>query len=194
MLPSFAANGFLPLGRHSLSVGEVEDMLVRAPDFQGSDTRQVLWDGLNNYLEPFFALEDLYADALDGRTLIHRVWLGGSFVSAKTDPGNIDATLLIDVEAERAVRGRPGSKWLTTAFQSRANMLRKFGVSPVRIGYQPVVHVFRPERFTAEERTYFMERGVWDDWWQRCRLPGQTDFSPSHESAAPARGYLEVRL
>ncbi|GAA2580417.1 MULTISPECIES: DUF6932 family protein [Streptomyces] len=176
MLPSFAANGFLPLGRYSLSVGEAEDMLVLAPEFLGSDTRWALWDGLNKYLEPFFALEDSYADALDGRTLIHRLWLGGSFVSAKTDPRNIDATLLIDVGAERAVRGRPGSKWLTTAFQSRAHMLRKFGVSPVRVGYRPV------------------GRGVWDDWWQRCRLPGHTDRSPSHESAAPARGYLEVRL
>ncbi|GAA3979233.1 hypothetical protein GCM10022384_30960 [Streptomyces marokkonensis] len=194
MLPSFAANGLLPPGRYSLSFGEAEDMLVRAPEFQGSDTRWALWDGLNNYLERFFALEDSYADALDGRTLIHRLWLGGSFVSAKTDPGNIDTTLLIDVEAKRAVRGRPGSKWLTTAFQSRESMLRKFGVSPVRVGYRPVGHVFRSEHFTAEERTYFMERGVWDDWWQRCRLPGHTDRAPSHESAAPARGYLEVRL
>ncbi|MGV9288036.1 DUF6932 family protein [Streptomyces sp. NPDC003719] len=194
MLPSFAANGFLPLGRYSVSFGEAEDMLVLAPEFLSSNTRWELWDGLNNYLERFFALEDSYAPVLGGRTLIHRLWLGGSFVSAKTDPGNIDATLLIDVGAERAVRGRPGSKWLTTAFQSRDNMLRKFGVSPVRVGYRPIGHVFRPENFTAEERTYFMERGVWDDWWQRCRLPGQADRSPSHESAAPARGYLEVRL
>ncbi|MEW1862772.1 hypothetical protein AB0399_20785 [Streptomyces sp. NPDC088194] len=194
MLPSFAANGFLPLGRYSVSFEEAEAMLVGAPEFQDSDTRQSLWDGLHAFLDPFFTLEDAYGDVMDGHTLIHRLWLGGSFVSAKTDPRNIDATLLIDVSAERAVRGRPGSKWLTTAFQSRDNMLRKFGVSPVRVGYQPVGHVFRPDRFTAEERTYFMERGVWDDWWQRCRLPGQTDRSPSRESAAPARGYLEVRL
>ncbi|WP_432133623.1 MULTISPECIES: DUF6932 family protein [unclassified Streptomyces] len=194
MLPSFAANGFLPLGRYSVSFDEAQAMLVGAPEFRDSGTRYTLWDGLHDYLNRFFTLEDAYADVMDGNPLIHRLWLGGSFVSTKTDPGNIDATLLIDVRAERAVRGRPGSKWLTTAFQSRDNMLRKFGVSPVRVGYQPVGHVFRPERFTAEERTYFMERGVWDDWWQRRRLPGQTDRSPSQESAAPARGYLEVRL
>ncbi|CAL9478130.1 DUF6932 family protein [Streptomyces sp. enrichment culture] len=194
MPPSFAANGFLPLGRHSVSLGEAETLLVTAPEFRSSTTRQTLWAGLHDYLERFFVLEDRHADLTDGHPLIHRLWLGGSFVSTKTDPRNIDATVLIDVRAERAVRGLPGSKWLTTAFQSRDNMLRKFGVSPVRVGYQPVDRVFRPDHFSAEERTYFMERGVWDDWWQRCRLPGQTDRSPSRESAAPARGYLEVRL
>lgn len=194
MLPSFAANGFLPLGRYSVSFDEAESILVSAPEFRDSDTRQRLWDGLHGYLDRFFALEDIYVDILDGLTLVHRLWLGGSFVSTKPDPGNIDATLLIDTRAERAVRGKPGSKWLTTAFKCRDNMNEEFGVSPVRVGYRPVSHVFRSERLTPEERTYFMERGVWDDWWQRCRLTDQADRSPSEESAAPARGYLEVRL
>jgi hypothetical protein len=169
-------------------------MLVSSPAFQASTTRRALWDGFLGYLDRFLVLEDQYADVLGGLGLVHRVWLGGSFVSTKPDPGNIDTTVLIDTRAERAVRGRPGSKWLTTAFQSRDSMKQKFGVSPVRVGYQPVTHVFRPERLTAEERTYFMQRGVWDDWWQRCRLPGRADRSPSEKSAAPARGYLEVRL
>lgn len=194
MLPSFAANGFLPLGRYSLSFGEAEEMLVSAPEFENSSTRTELWDGLHDYLDPFLTLEDAYAGALGGLPLIHRLWLGGSFVSTKLDPGNIDATLLIDTRAERALRGKRGAKWLTTAFQSRARMREKHGVSPLRIGYQPVAHIFEPERFTPEERTYFTQRGVWDDWWQRCRLPDQNDRSPSEESAAPARGYLEVRL
>ncbi|MFF8275421.1 DUF6932 family protein [Streptomyces lateritius] len=194
MLPSFAANGFLPLGRYSVSFDEAESMLVSAPEFRDSATRTALWDGFLSYVDRFLALEDAYADVLDGRTIVHRVWLGGSFVSAKPDPGNIDATLLIDTRAERAVRGNPGSKWLTTAFQSRVRMKEEFGVSPLRIGYQPVAHIFQLDRLTPEERTYFTQRGVWDDWWQRCRLPDQTDRSPSEQSAAPARGYLEVRL
>jgi hypothetical protein len=169
-------------------------MLVSASEFEDSATRSRLWDGLHGYLDPFLTLEDTYASTLGDLSLIHSLWLGGSFVSAKLDPANIDATLLIDTRAERAVRGKPGSKWLTTAFQSRSRMREKFGVSPLRIGYQPVPHVFEPERFTPDERTYFTERGVWDDWWQRCRLPDTDDRSPSEDSAAPARGYLEVRL
>ncbi|MGA5501038.1 DUF6932 family protein [Streptomyces umbrinus] len=194
MLPSFAANGYLPLGRYSISFDEAEEMLVSAPEFEDSSTRTELWDGFHDYLDPFLTLEDTYAGDLGGLSLIHRLWLGGSFVSTKLDPGNIDATLLVDTRAERVVRGKPGSKWLTTAFQSRARMKEKFGVSPLRIGYQPVAHIFEPDRFTLDERTYFTQRGVWDDWWQRCRLHDQDDRSPSEESAAPARGYLEVRL
>lgn len=194
MQPTFASNGFLPLGRYSVSLDEAESMLVGVPEFQASTTRRALWDGLIDYVDRFLTLEDAYTDVLAGRPLIHRLWLGGSFVSTKPDPGNIDATLLIDTRAERAVRGRPGSKWLTTAFQSRDRMKEKFGVSPLRIGYQPVAHIFEPERFTPEERTYFTQRGMWDDWWQRCRLPDGQDRSPSVEGAAPARGYLEVRL
>ncbi|MEV7032700.1 hypothetical protein AB0N99_21090 [Streptomyces sp. NPDC093272] len=169
-------------------------MLVSAPEFGESTTRTELWDGLHDYLDPFLTLEETCAAALDGIPLIHSLWLGGSFVSTKVDPANIDVTVLIDTRAERTVRGKPGSKWLTTAFQSRARMREKFGVSPLRIGYQPVARIFEPERFTADERTYFTQRGVWDDWWQRCRLPDTNDRSPSEESAAPARGYLEVRL
>nr|WP_220511225.1 hypothetical protein [Streptomyces sp. SID7804] len=193
-MPSFTVTGFLPLGRFSVSFGDAESLLVSAPEFADSATRTGLWDGLHDYLDRFLTLEDTYHDVLQGLPLIHRLWLGGSFVSTKVDPGNIDATLLIDVRAERAVRGRPGSKWLTDAFKSRDSIRRKYGVSPVRVGYQPVGHVFRPEHMTAEERTYFMHRGVWDDWWQRCRLPDQADRSPSEASAVPARGYLEVRL
>ncbi|MEV0923650.1 hypothetical protein AB0I99_00685 [Streptomyces spongiicola] len=194
MLPPFAAGGFLPLGRYSVSFDEAEAALVNAPEFQDSATRQGLWEGLHGYLDRFFALEDAYAQLLGDLALVHRLWLGGSFVSTKPDPGNIDATLLIDTRAERAVRGKPGSKWLTSAFKCRDRVRDEFGVSPVRVGYRPVSHVFRHERMTIEERTYFMERGVWDDWWQRCRLQDRTDGSPSEVSAAPARGYLEVRL
>ncbi|MGW0497409.1 DUF6932 family protein [Streptomyces sp. NPDC003007] len=51
VLPSFAANGFLPLGRYSVSFDEAEAMLVSTPEFQDSATRQTLWDGLHSYLD-----------------------------------------------------------------------------------------------------------------------------------------------
>ncbi|WP_432068479.1 DUF6932 family protein [Streptomyces sp. C10-9-1] len=162
--------------------------------FAESATRPRLWGGLVAYVDRFLALEDAYAEALGGTPLVHRLWLGGSFVSTKPDPRNIDTTVLVDVSAKCLVRGRPGSKWLTTAFQSRSRMREKFGVSPVRIGYRRVPRVFEPDRFTVEDRTYTTERGVWDDWWQRCRLAGGTDRAPSEQSAVPARGYLEVQL
>ncbi|MGY0068421.1 hypothetical protein ACWZEH_16725 [Streptomyces sp. QTS137] len=42
MLPTFAANGFLPLGRYSVSLDEAESILVSAPEFRDSATRTAL--------------------------------------------------------------------------------------------------------------------------------------------------------
>ncbi|WP_031510631.1 DUF6932 family protein [Streptomyces megasporus] len=194
MLPRFDTRGFLPPGRYSVTMEEAETLLVSAPIFQDSATRRSLWNGLQDYLYRFVALEDEHADLLEGRSLVHRVWLGGSFVSTKPDPRNVDATLLIDEHAEKEIRGNRGSKWLTNAFKSRDQVQRNFGVAPVRVGYRPVAHVFRLNRIAEEDRKYFMERGIWDDWWQRCRLPDGSDPAPSRTSAVPARGYVEVRL
>lgn len=194
VLLDFTAEGFLPPGRFSVTMDEAEHFLVGNPLFAQSVRRPILWDGFQEYLGHFVALEDSYPDKLQGRALVHRVWLGGSFVSAKQDPRNIDATVFIDVAAEASVRGNPGSKWLTNAFKSREPILRKFGVSPLRVGYRPVASAFELQSVSPEDQTYFLHRGIWDDWWQRCRLPAGDDQAPSEASAAPVRGYLEVRL
>ncbi|QNP63624.1 DUF6932 family protein [Streptomyces genisteinicus] len=194
MLPDFTVEGFLPPGRFSVTMEEAQDLLVSSPLFHPSGRRTTLWNGLQEYLDRFGVLEDTYAERLQGRSLVHRVWLGGSFVSAKAEPRNIDATVFVDVTAEAAVKGNPGSKWLTSAFKSREQILRNFGVSPLRVGYRPVASAFDLQSITEDDRTYFMQRGIWDDWWQRCRLPDGGDPAPSEASAVPVRGYLEVRL
>ncbi len=194
MHPRFTADGFFPPGRYSVTMDEAQALLVDAERFRSSARRSELWSKFQEYIGNFVLLEDQYEEILEGRALIHRIWLGGSFVSVKPDPRNIDATLLIDEAAEKSIRRNPGSKWLTRAFQSRENMRQKFGVSPVRIGYRTVPHVFEAKMLTAEDAGYFRERGVWDDWWQRCRLRDGSDPAPSAESAMPVRGYLEVRL
>ncbi|GGN26479.1 DUF6932 family protein [Streptomyces fuscichromogenes] len=74
MLPSFTENGFLPLGRYSVSFAEAESMLVNAAEFDSSATRAELWDGLHDYLDVFLTLEDTYTDVLGGTTLIHSLW------------------------------------------------------------------------------------------------------------------------
>ncbi|MFD4857806.1 DUF6932 family protein [Streptomyces atratus] len=194
VLPDFTSEGLLPPGRFSVTMEEAEDLLVRSPAFECSSSRTTLWKGFEQYLNRFGVLEDSYPQKLQGRPLIHRVWLGGSFVSAKPEPRNIDATMFIDVTAEMAVKGNPGSKWLTEAFKSRDQILRRFGVSPLRVGYRPVASVFDMQSIVEDDRTYFMQRGIWDDWWQRCRLPDGRDPAPTEASAVPVRGYLEVRL
>ncbi|CAM5710065.1 hypothetical protein BOQ63_015145 [Streptomyces viridifaciens] len=192
MLPDFNDHGHLPPGRYRLTITQAAEAFVHAERFQASTSRAQIWQGFQEYLYQFIHLEEQFAPLLQGRELIHSVWLGGSFVSAKLDPHNVDATLLMNPEAERAIRGNPGSKWLTTAFKSWKAMQDRYGVAPLRIPYVPVAKVFQPQDFAAEELEYFRDRGRWDDWWQRCRRPGEGE--PSVQSAAPVRGYVEVTL
>ncbi|MCX4486095.1 hypothetical protein OG890_19410 [Streptomyces anulatus] len=193
MVPEWGEGGFLPPGRYRIDPDEAEHLLVADGRFQASATRAQLWSGLDTYLSRFFDLEERHQGALDGSQLIHALWLGGSYVSSKINPQNIDLTVLIDERAASAIRGLEGTRWLSSAFNRKAR-LAEFGVSPLRIGYRPVVSVFRAELLAPEDQAYLRERGAWDDWWQRCRLDGVDKSEPTLETAAPQRGYLEVTL
>jgi hypothetical protein len=188
MMPSFdVETGHLPVGRYSCSPDEAHARLVTDPRFGNSGTRSDLWLHFERYLARFFALEEQYADVLPG-PLLERVWLGGSFVSAKLDPRNVDATLLINQNAKNALKGKPGAGLFT---RSRDSVLEEFKVSPLFLNYQPVVNVFRLDELEESDRTYLAARGAWDDWWQRLRADGEPQ-GPSLETCAPRRGYLEV--
>ncbi|MET9568013.1 hypothetical protein ABZY34_02500 [Streptomyces virginiae] len=170
-----------------------ERLLVTGTRFSESRTRKTLWTGLEAYLSRFLELEDRHGEALGGQGLIHAVWLGGSFVSTKVNPQNIDLTVLIDEAASESIKGLSGTRWLISAFNRKAR-LTEFGVSPLRVGYRPVVSVFRAELLDPRDQAYLRERGAWDDWWQRCRPDGVDKTEPTLETAMPQRGYLEVTL
>ncbi|GGO47906.1 hypothetical protein GCM10012287_21650 [Streptomyces daqingensis] len=191
MVPEFGDDGFLPPGRYRVDPVTARELLVEAETFRQSQRRVQLWDGFEGYLSRFFDLEGRHRDAVGEINLIHAVWLGGSFVSAKLDPHNIDLTVLLDDQAARSFRGLPGAKWLTSAFNRKA-CLADFGVSPLVVRYRPIVSIFQSEALTPEDQAYLRERGAWDDWWQRCR-EGDT-AEPTVDSAKPRRGYLEVTL
>ncbi|MFF0409918.1 DUF6932 family protein [Kitasatospora sp. NPDC004745] len=193
MVPEWGDNGFLSPGRYRVDPETAERLLVSDARFEGSRTRRQLWDGLESYLSRFFELEDRHRDAVGSLSLVHALWLGGSYVSTKLDPQNIDLTVLIDERAVASMHGLAGTRWLTSAFSRKAR-LAEFGVSPLRVGYRPIASVFRAEQLEPSEQEYLRERGAWDDWWQRCRIDGVDKTEPTVESAAPRRGYLEVTL
>lgn len=191
-----AGEQFPPPGRHRLTLEEAEAVLVGSPVFADSTTRPALWSNLLNYLGEFAAVEARHADRLvevdrADQGVLHCLWLGGSFVSSKPSPRNIDVTVLLDAVARNSLRGLPNTRWLTEAF-SRDKMLDEFGLSPLPIAYDPPASPFRAHEWSAGHRGYLSDRGLWDDFWQRTRRPGST--SPTLETAAPARGYVEVVL
>lgn len=193
MVLEWGENGFLAPGRYRLDPEQAEQQLVHDPRFASSETRQSLWQGMETYLSRFFDLEDRHRAVAGDRSLIHALWLGGSYVSTKLNPQNIDLTVLIDEGAVAAMRGLEGTRWLASAFNRKAR-LAELGVSPLRVGYRPIVSVFRSERLDPTEQKYLRERGAWDDWWQRCRPDGVDKSEPTLHSAAPRRGYVEVTL
>lgn len=188
MMPTFdVETGHLPVGRYSCSPEEARAALVEDPRFKNSQTRADIWANFERYLALFFALEDRYAEELPV-PLLDRVWLGGSFVSAKLDPRNVDATLHINQAAKDAIKGRPGSGIFA---RSRDSVLEEYKVSRLFLNYEPVVHVFRLNELEESQRNYLAGRGAWDDWWQRCRGDGERE-GPTLETCPPRRGYLEV--
>ncbi|MZE52898.1 hypothetical protein GTY86_16725 [Streptomyces sp. SID5770] len=181
---------FLPPGRFHVPYDEARSLLVDHPRFRDSDTRRDIWEGFEDYLARFFGLEEHFSDALEGEPLIHRIWLGGSYVSSKVNPSNIDVAVLINAPGEKRIKGKPKAGWMTKAFD-RDVVLPEFRVSSLRISYRPVRSVFKSKTLPADDQDYLRERGAWDDWWQRCRPPGAKG-APTLESAGPRRGYLEV--
>lgn len=191
MPPFDATTGHLPPGRFRVTFDEAKRALVSDPLFSGSTSRARLWDGLERYLVRFAALEDLYASRLTDDPLLHYLWLGGSFASAEVSPRNIDVTVCVDAENRSRLRGVPGGGWMNDAFRRQA-ILTKYELSPLEMKYRAVPSVFQLDRLGGDDLTYLRSRGGWDDWWQRCRTPGEG--SPSVASAAARRGYLAVTL
>lgn len=182
-------SGFLPPGRYGCALEDAEALLVGSSAFAGSATRAQLWDGLEKFLTEFAALEDKYHDRISG-PLLDRAWLGGSFVSSKLSPRNVDLTLFVHSDVVEQLRGLPGAGIFK---KSRDTWKQKYGVSPLISYYRPVANIFRMDHIGDADREYFTDRGRWDDWWQRRRL-SEDERVPSAESAVARRGYLEVAL
>ncbi|MGI8335991.1 DUF6932 family protein [Actinomadura scrupuli] len=193
-MPDFDEDtGFLATGRYRVTADEAFALLVDNSRFANSSTRRELWDGFGRYVNRFFSLEDLYPDLVSPGSLIHCLWLGGSYISTKLDPDNIDLTVFVDEDSASALRGQTGAGWLREAF-SRGKVKEEFGLSTIKVGYRRIASVFQPEKLSSEDQTYLRDRGAWDDWWQRCRQQGIEKMAPTVETARPARGYLEVTL
>lgn len=186
-------DSFPPPGRTRLNLAEARELLVGAPEFLGSSTRSDLWNSLERYLARFIELERIYESHLEGRHLVEYLWLGGSYVSSKRDPRNIDLTVILNGQSRSVLRGKPGAKWLTEAF-NRDKTLAEFSLSPIELRYEPLASPFRSHLLPPNGQAYLRERGAWDDWWQRCRKGGVEDESPTVDTARAARGYLEVTL
>ena len=152
----------LPPGRWSCTRAEFEKVFLR-PD---RATRQRLIDDL-----------DVFAGQQAKHGLVvSAYWIGGSFVTGKLHPGDIDFTAVIDGTASTPDAGagdwlNPGKRWQHQVHRDIGRLLLVDAYALVKL---PDAHPRNPD--------YHRLRGQWDDWWQRSRATGE----------ALARGYVEV--
>lgn len=179
MIPALdPATGWLPLGRHPCTQGEIEAAFVTAPEFSTSPTRPQIWRDWLTGLQ-----------VLQRAVLVHGAWLGGSFTTSKVDPEDLDVTFLINGED---MRGRtPQEQTVITLFGSSQVKALGLRLDTYAIAWEGVP---LPWQHAAQiHDAYFWARGCWDDWWQRIRV-GPQSSPPTLADAPPRRGYLEVSL
>ncbi len=179
-----STTGYPRLGRHVVKLEDVRAQLVDAPEYAGSVTRAAVWDDLETAI-------GLLANAV----LVHALWIGGSFVSDKLDPGDVDVAFVVN---QRDLRARSvDDRKVVESFARRdrdafgrpvpAHGLR---VDSFIIRWEPFAEL-DPWKGPPEHREYAASRGYWDDFWGRVRQTPKA--APTiWKDALPRRGYLEV--
>jgi hypothetical protein len=176
-IPDLSATGLLPLGRYECVESEIEARFVCEARFTPSTSRVGIW---RDFKAARVALEAIVP--------VLAVWLGGSFLTAKLDPDDIDALFLVD---ERVYpRLSPRDRVWVTAFSTK-NALKSWTGWRVDSFVLPWAPFPEPAPTRPDQASYYLFRGYWDDWWQRVQVsvPG-TPSLPA--DSIPQRGYLEV--
>jgi hypothetical protein len=86
MLPAFDADGDLPAGVHTASLAEIEN---RFGKFIDSDQR----------VHQFSSVKDL-ADMAKSSGIVERLFIGGSFITTKSKPNDIDLVIVISKDVD----------------------------------------------------------------------------------------------
>ncbi|WP_425553907.1 DUF6932 family protein, partial [Isoptericola hypogeus] len=176
MIPELTAGGHLPLGRHHTTLEAIATRFVRDDRFAASARRPRVWSDFERALSAL-------------RTIVPpcAVWIGGSFVTAKLEPDDIDVTWILPRDRVNALpvgskeRGRLG------LFAGEKRLIAKgIMVDSYTASWAP----YADEDAKLTDLGYLQiaaQRGYWDDWWQRLRADGAVSH-PS--SSVPRRGYL----
>lgn len=182
MLPALdTQTGLLPLGRYGATLDAIKQHYVDAPQFLVSTTRAEIWQHFESATVGIRSVVPVVC-----------VWIGGSFLTDKMDPDDIDLVYWCqDVLVDRIV-----------ADSQNALLLQMFAENKVRAETRLRVdtrvckwHLFPGAHLadSVEHRSYALSRGFWDDFWMRKRTGAKTD-PPQIADALPRRGYFEVTL
>ena len=171
MIPDLTPEGFLPRGRFLTDRDEVDAYFVKAIEFKDSTTRAAVW-------ADFHALIDLVGRL---KVRIPAVFLAGSFTTNMANPSDTDSSILVD-----SGRISSGKTWDNLAKISRTSK------TDLKLKADTFFIPWFPEGdHTCIPPNYLLERGRWDDFWQR-HVTKADRLPPQRHHAMPVRGYLEV--
>ena len=139
-------NGYLPLGRHSVTVDEFYEHFVTA--FPSSKTRERLYQRWARHRE-----------ALSSVLPVRAQWIDGSYVTSKVDPADIDVVSLMDGEAYD--RLAPTVRSLVEPLIAGKATKAVWGMDSYPVFRWPAGHPFESATQQAELE--------WDTFWQQQR-------------------------
>ena len=174
-IPLRLPEGSPTLGRHTVSLSDVQATYVNAPMFRGDQRRSLIWDN-------FLALV-----ARVRRTVpVNAVMMGGSFTTWKQTPADIDVVFVLDKRHTARLSDPRDIKFLTALSSGTSARIRGWGIDSYILDWEaiPTTTKDNPLHFG-----YLVSRGYWDDWLQRSHSKTE---EPSTGHAVPRRGYLEV--
>jgi len=114
-IPAFVAEGLLPEGVHNATLNEVEERFGR---FQETDRRVRL----------FATLREFVSD-LSAESVAEAIILDGSFVTAVTDPNDIDLLVLLRADHDFDAELRPA----TYALLSKRRAKRRYAMDVIPV-------------------------------------------------------------
>lgn len=180
MIPRLTAHGALPRGRYPATIAEVESAFVVDPRWASSTTRKIVW---NDWTQVTAQARKVVPVAA--------AWLGGSFLTDKSDPDDLDVVYIIDSRQAAAVTSPLHRGFLSVLSQGDAlRQLRGKRLDTFVVEWVPDPDGQRTARGFED---YAANRGYWDDLWQR-RIGGSKMAPRVPWDALPKRGYLEVIL
>lgn len=174
-IPQRMPEGVPTLGRHTVSLSDVQRAYVTAPVFRSSERRELLW---NNFL----SLTARVRNAVP----VNAVMIGGSFTTWKQAPADIDAVFVIDKRHLARLSDQNDIKMLTSLSSGGGKKIRELGIDSYTLDWEAIPRTIKDN---PAHRDYLVSRGYWDDWLQRS---GSKIEEPNEGHAVPRRGYLEV--
>jgi hypothetical protein len=174
VLPEVGAmTGLLPVGRFPSTVDEV------AGRFATTAHRQELW-----------------AEWLDATAILRSavpiafVWLGGSFLTSRDVPGDVDCVYWVEDVHFLSARRNPTAAGILEGFSTPGWVKEEL---KLRVDAFVVPWTCNPESAPTQPHhaRYLRVRGYWDDFWLRARS-GARGAAPVRQDALPRRGYVEV--